>query len=165
MTPPLTLAPDVGDLAALGAASLEDLLGTGSGLVEESRAQELSSDGSRVLLRCPLPGTPRDVVAGKTYLPFFMHRTSHWLGLDVHDVGGRMKHGRPRRLGSGMVLTVEPGLYIRADAAGVPAAYRGLGIRIEDDLLVTATGHEVLTGDLPRTAAAIERACRRAPHL
>ena len=112
-----------------------------------------------------LPGTPRDVVAGKTYLPFFMHRTSHWLGLDVHDVGGRMKHGRPRRLGSGMVLTVEPGLYIRADAAGVPAAYRGLGIRIEDDLLVTATGHEVLTGDLPRTAAAIERACRRAPHL
>ena len=112
-----------------------------------------------------LPGTPRDVVAGKTYLPFFMHRTSHWLGLDVHDVGGRTRHGRPRRLASGMVLTVEPGLYIRADAAGVPAAYRGLGIRIEDDLLVTAAGHEVLTGDLPRTAAAIERACRRAPRL
>jgi Xaa-Pro aminopeptidase len=110
-----------------------------------------------------LPGTPRDVVAGKSYLPFFMHRTSHWLGLDVHDAGGRLRHGRPRRLASGMVLTVEPGLYIRADAAGVPPAYRGLGIRIEDDLLVTATGHDVLTSGLPRTAAAIERACRRAP--
>lgn len=112
-----------------------------------------------------LPGTPQDVVDTGTYRTFFMHRTSHWLGLDVHDVGGSLHNGRPRRLASGMVLTVEPGLYIRADAATVPAAYRGLGIRIEDDILVTAGGHEVLTGDLPSTAAAIERACRRSPHL
>ena len=83
-----------------------------------------------------------------------MHRTSHWLGRDVHDVGRYGIDGAPRPLEPGMVFTVEPGLYI-ADG-GVPEAFRGIGIRIEDDVLVTATGHEVLSAAAPKGVAEIE---------
>ncbi|GAB3341042.1 Xaa-Pro aminopeptidase [Chromohalobacter beijerinckii] len=89
------------------------------------------------------------------YRRFFLHATSHWLGLDVHDVGTYRLDGEPRVLASGMVLTVEPGLYI-PDAEDIPEAYRGIGIRIEDDVAVTATGHEVLTADVPKKVAEIE---------
>ncbi|WP_040240165.1 Xaa-Pro aminopeptidase [Chromohalobacter japonicus] len=89
------------------------------------------------------------------YRRFFLHATSHWLGLDVHDVGTYRLDGEPRVLASGMVLTVEPGLYI-PDAEDIPEAYRGIGIRIEDDVAVTATGHEVLTADVPKEVAEIE---------
>jgi len=82
---------------------------------------------------------------------FFPHRTSHWLGLDVHDVGAQVRDGRPRALRPGMVLTVEPGLYVPAEGVA-PEALRGVGVRIEDDVLVTDTGHEVLTADLPVAA-------------
>jgi len=82
---------------------------------------------------------------------FALHHTSHWLGLDVHDRGRyRDEAGAPRKLEPGMVLTVEPGLYVRADEKGVPKEYRGLGIRIEDDVLVTEAGARVLTEAAPR---------------
>ncbi|MDR5868635.1 aminopeptidase P N-terminal domain-containing protein [Halomonas koreensis] len=86
---------------------------------------------------------------------FYPHATSHWLGLDVHDVGGYRRAGQPRPLRPGMVLTVEPGLYV-PDEADLPAAYRGLGIRIEDDVSVTPQGHEVLSADVPKRVADIE---------
>jgi Xaa-Pro aminopeptidase len=89
--------------------------------------------------------------------PFALHRTSHWLGLDVHDVGGFGDKDAPMRLAPGMVLTVEPGLYFRAGAGGA-AVYRGLGIRIEDDVLVTTGAPEVLSGDLPREIEDVEAA-------
>lgn len=90
------------------------------------------------------------------YKPYFPHRTSHWLGLDVHDVGDYMAGAASRSLEPGMVLTVEPGLYIPADRESAPVALRGVGIRIEDDVLVTAEGHEVLTAALPADAEAME---------
>lgn len=94
-------------------------------------------------------------IADDSYRRFFLHATSHWLGLDVHDVGTYRLDGEPRVLAPGMVLTVEPGLYI-PDAEDIPEAYRGMGIRIEDDVAVTATGHEVLTTDVPKEVAEIE---------
>lgn len=90
------------------------------------------------------------------YRSFIPHKTSHWLGLDVHDVGGYTIDGEPRRLEPGMVLTVEPGLYIPAAAITGPAALAGTGIRIEDDVLVTAEGSEVLTDALPVGVSAVE---------
>jgi Xaa-Pro aminopeptidase len=92
------------------------------------------------------------VLAAEAYKPFFMHRTSHWLGLDVHDCGS---YAQDLCLAAGMVLTVEPGLYIRP-GPGVPEDFHHLGIRIEDDVLVTQAGHEVLSGDVPVKAAEIE---------
>ena len=85
-----------------------------------------------------------------------MHNTSHWLGLDVHDVGAYRVDGEPRRLEPGMVFTVEPGLYVAADDAGAPEALRGIGVRIEDDVLVTEAGGEVLTAAIPKAPAEVE---------
>jgi Xaa-Pro aminopeptidase len=102
-----------------------------------------------------LAGDPEALIKGEAYRPFYMHRTSHWLGLDVHDVGAYRKDGESRRLEPGMVLTVEPGIYIAPDA-DAPAGLRGIGVRIEDDVLVTASGHEVLTEAIPRDIDAIE---------
>ena len=101
-----------------------------------------------------LQGPVDEAIAKETYRRFYMHRTSHWLGRDVHDVGRYGIDGAPRPLEPGMVFTVEPGLYI-ADG-GVPEAFRGIGIRIEDDVLVTATGHEVLSAAAPKGVAEIE---------
>ena len=84
-----------------------------------------------------------------------MHGLSHWLGLDVHDVGNYGSPERTRTLEPGMVLTVEPGLYIAPDA-DVPEQYRGIGIRIEDDILITADGIEIFTGDVVKEADDIE---------
>jgi Xaa-Pro aminopeptidase len=108
-----------------------------------------------------LAGTVDERIEDKTYRRFYMHGTSHWLGLDVHDVGAYTRDGKSRPLEPGMVLTIEPGLYIAADAADVPAELRGIGIRIEDDLLVTESGHEVLTAACPKELEAIEAACRQ----
>jgi Xaa-Pro aminopeptidase len=107
-----------------------------------------------------LAGTVDDRVADHSYRKFYMHGTSHWLGLDVHDVGAYTREGKPRPLEPGMVITVEPGLYIAADAPDVPAELRGIGVRIEDDVAVTATGHEVLTAACPKKIEDIEAACR-----
>lgn len=91
---------------------------------------------------------------------YYMHRTSHFLGMDVHDVGSYYLAGEPRPLGPGMVITVEPGLYIAADDELAPPEFRGLGIRIEDDVLITAGDPDVLTRSAPKTVAEIEAACR-----
>jgi Xaa-Pro aminopeptidase len=103
-----------------------------------------------------------EAIEKELYRRFYMHRTSHWLGRDVHDVGAYARDGGPRRLEPGMVLTVEPGCYVPADAADVPAAFRGVGIRIEDDVLVTESGHEVLSAAAPKLIADIEALRARA---
>ncbi|WP_297831993.1 aminopeptidase P N-terminal domain-containing protein [Thermomonas sp.] len=103
-----------------------------------------------------LKGRLEDAVSGETYKRFYPHKTGHWLGLDVHDVGEYRIEGASRLLEPGMVFTVEPGLYVPADAADVPARWRGIGIRIEDDVLVTRTGHRVLSAALERTADEVE---------
>jgi Xaa-Pro aminopeptidase len=104
-----------------------------------------------------LSGTVDELLKTEAYKRFYMHRTSHWLGLDVHDAGIYYPADAPRQLIPGMVLTVEPGLYIAAGSAGVPEALQGIGIRIEDDVLVTDTGHEVLTRAIPKEIAEIEQ--------
>jgi Xaa-Pro aminopeptidase len=103
-----------------------------------------------------LQGSLEVVVANGDYKRFYRHKTGHWLGLDVHDVGEYRIDGASRLLEPGMVFTIEPGLYIRADDATVPAKWRGIGIRIEDDVLVTRDGHRVLTGALERSADEVE---------
>ena len=107
-----------------------------------------------------LTGDVDENIENGGYRRYFMHRTSHWLGIDVHDVGAYYtpeKDSRP--LEPGMVLTVEPGLYVSPDDDQAPERYRGIGIRIEDDVLVTADGHENLTGAIPKTTADVEAAC------
>ncbi len=103
-----------------------------------------------------LTGDPAALVASGAYKRFYMHRTSHWLGLDVHDVGAYTVDGKPRPLQEGMLLTVEPGIYIPLVCDDVPAEYRGIGIRIEDDVLVTAAGNKVLTSAVPKEVADVE---------
>lgn len=107
-----------------------------------------------------LNGTTEKLIAEDAYRPFFMHRTSHWLGMDVHDVGPYFRGGKPRALEAGMVITVEPGIYIAKDCDKVEARWRGIGIRIEDDILVTEDGPVNLTQAIPKTVAEVEQACR-----
>ena len=85
-----------------------------------------------------------------------MHRAGHWLGMDVHDVGDYKVNGAWRELEPGMCMTVEPGIYVAVDNLNVEPRWRGIGVRIEDDVVVTAGGCEVLTGDVPKTVAEIE---------
>jgi Xaa-Pro aminopeptidase len=106
-----------------------------------------------------LAGSADDRIADQSYRKFFMHGTSHWLGMDVHDVGTYMHDGKARPLEPGMVITIEPGLYVAVDAPDVPVALRGIGVRIEDDVLVTEAGNEVLTAQCPKTIADVEAAC------
>lgn len=107
-----------------------------------------------------LSGTADERIKDQSYRKFYMHGTSHWLGMDVHDVGAYTQGGKARPLAPGMVITVEPGLYIASEAADVPAELRGIGVRIEDDILVTQAGHENLTKVCPKTISDIEAACR-----
>jgi Xaa-Pro aminopeptidase len=103
-----------------------------------------------------LKGRVSKLIKDEKYKPFFMHRIGHWLGMDVHDVGSYKINNEWRILEPGMVLTVEPGLYIPVDCKGIDPKWTGIGIRIEDDVLVTANGHEILTDTLPKTIADIE---------
>ncbi len=103
-----------------------------------------------------LSGDVPALIEKAAYKRFYMHRTSHWLGMDVHDVGIYAPDGKSRPLQPGMVLTVEPGLYIAEDASDVAAEYRGIGIRVEDDILVTADGHENLTVSIPKEVSELE---------
>jgi len=98
-------------------------------------------------------------IEDERYKPWFMHRTSHWLGMDVHDVGGYHLKGTPRPLETGMVLTVEPGLYFAAGDERVPSELRGIGVRIEDDVAVTDGAANVLTESIPKRIDDVERAC------
>ncbi len=109
-----------------------------------------------------LQGDVDEVIESGAYRSYYMHRTGHWLGLDVHDCGAYHEGGQSRVLAPGMVTTVEPGLYVPPDDQTVDARWRGIGIRIEDDVLVTAEGNEVLTAEIPKEAEDIEAACRGA---
>jgi Xaa-Pro aminopeptidase len=118
-----------------------------------------------------LSGDVETLVKEEKFKPFYMHKTGHWLGMDVHDVGAyfgpklaadapvdaKMPH---RKLEPGMVITIEPGLYFGIGAETAPEKYRGIGVRIEDDILVTDGGHENLTIAIPKTIADVEAACR-----
>ena len=103
-----------------------------------------------------LQGSVDDLIESNAFRRFYMHRTGHWLGMDVHDVGDYQVDGQWRPLVEGMVLTVEPGLYVSPDDETVAAHWRGIGIRIEDDVAVTAQGHHVLSAQAPKTVAEIE---------
>ena len=112
---------------------------------------------TRGLLRMGiLKGTLANALKKETYRKFYMHRTGHWLGMDVHDVGDYKIDGQWRELEPGMVLTVEPGIYIPIGTRGVAKKYWGIGIRIEDDVAVTKDGHDILSKQVPKTIADIE---------
>lgn len=105
-----------------------------------------------------LSGDIENLIEAQKYKPFYMHRTSHWLGMDVHDVGTYFDAGKPRVLEPGMVLTIEPGLYFGPSVREpIPQEFMGIGVRIEDDILVTETGFENLTASIPKTPSEIAR--------
>jgi Xaa-Pro aminopeptidase len=104
-----------------------------------------------------LAGKVDELVDQEAYKPFYMHKTGHWIGLDVHDVGDYLIEKEPRILEAGMVLTVEPGLYFAPKTKGLDKKWWGIGIRIEDDVLVTKKGHEVLSKSAVKEAKAIEK--------
>ena len=105
-----------------------------------------------------LKGSLDQVIESKTYMQFYMHRAGHWIGMDVHDAGDYRKKGVWQTLQPGMMITNEPGLYIRPDAA-VPEHFWNIGVRIEDDVLITADGNDNLTITAPKTVAEVEAAC------
>ena len=107
-----------------------------------------------------LEGSFEEALTEQRYKTYYMHKCSHWLGMDVHDVGAYYQGGQGRKLAPGMVLTVEPGIYVSEQASGAAERYRGIGVRIEDDVLVTESGNEVLTAHIPRTVDAVESACQ-----
>jgi Xaa-Pro aminopeptidase len=107
-----------------------------------------------------LQGSVDELIADQSYRKFYMHGTSHWLGLDVHDAGAYTRGGKARALEPGMVITIEPGLYIASDAQNVPDALRGIGVRIEDDLAITNGAPEVLTAACPKLIAELEALTR-----
>ena len=108
-----------------------------------------------------LEGSRAECIENESYKRFYMHGTSHWLGMDVHDAGDYRRDGASRTLKPGMVLTVEPGIYVPV-ADDVPERLRGIGIRVEDDVLITAEGREVLSDGLPKRREDIERLRARA---
>ncbi|WP_437879452.1 Xaa-Pro aminopeptidase [Pseudomonas sp. LRF_L74] len=103
-----------------------------------------------------LQGDVDELIAKDAYKPFYMHRAGHWLGMDVHDVGEYKVGGEWRVLEVGMCMTVEPGIYISPDNQDVPKKWRGIGVRIEDDVVVTKKGCEILTTGVPKSVAEIE---------
>jgi Xaa-Pro aminopeptidase len=103
-----------------------------------------------------LQGDVGELIANEAYKTFYMHRAGHWLGMDVHDVGDYRVGGEWRVLEPGMALTVEPGIYISPDNQQVAKKWRGIGVRIEDDVVVTKTGCEILTRGAPKSVADIE---------
>ena len=102
-----------------------------------------------------LDGTLTRLIRDGAYQEYFMHRTGHWLGIDVHDVGDYKVGTEWRLLESGMVMTVEPGIYLPSSRK-LPAGFRNIGIRIEDDVAVTASGHDVLSKHLPKEPDEVE---------
>jgi len=114
----------------------------------------------RGLLRLGLlEGEEDEVIESESYKPLYMHKTSHWLGLDVHDCGVQHVDGSSRPLEPGMIFTIEPGLYIAPDNESVDPRWRGIGVRIEDNVLVTESGCEVMTAGIPKTVEEVEAAC------
>jgi len=103
-----------------------------------------------------LQGELEALIEGEDYKEFYMHRIGHWLGMDVHDVGDYKVGGEWRVLEPGMCMTVEPGIYVAPDNIQVESKWRGIGIRIEDDIVITKDGCDILTKDVPKSVAAIE---------
>jgi Xaa-Pro aminopeptidase len=122
------------------------------------RAVEVITDG--LLALGLLAGDRREIIEKEEYKKFFMHRTGHWLGMDVHDVGRYRTGEEWRRLEPGMTFTVEPGVYIAAGTEGVGEEFYDIGVRIEDDVLVTADGREVLTARAPKEVSEVEATMR-----
>ena len=140
-------------------AQLEGIAATRAGTTLDAIHKVACGVIARGLVRLGLlQGEAEQVLNTETYKKFYMHRTSHWLGMDVHDVGAYFVAGKPRPLEPGMVLTVEPGIYIAPDEPSVSAEWRGIGVRIEDDVLVTAGDPEVLTADIPKTVEGLRQA-------
>ncbi|RMF24066.1 MAG: M24 family metallopeptidase, partial [Deltaproteobacteria bacterium] len=108
-----------------------------------------------------LEGSRAECIEKESFKRFYMHGTSHWLGMDVHDAGDYRRGDSSRPLEPGMVLTVEPGIYVPV-ADDIPERFRGIGIRVEDDVLITPSGHEVLSEGLPKQRDEIERVRGRA---
>jgi len=104
-----------------------------------------------------IEGKPSQLIKNLDYKEFYMHRVGHWLGMDVHDVGDYKIDDHWRLLEPGMVTTIEPGLYISPTNTKVPKKWRGIGVRIEDDVLVTKTGNKILSTGIPKTVQEIER--------
>lgn len=102
-----------------------------------------------------LEGTADEVIENESYQPYFMHKTGHWLGLDVHDMGKYMVDGKSIVLEPGMVFTIEPGIYVNSKS-DAPEKFRGIGIRIEDDILITESGNKNLTAAVPKEISEIE---------
>lgn len=146
-------------LAAQEASIEECRVGRTFGDVHDASVRVLIEGMIRVGL---LEGEPEAIFEGGSYRRYYMHRTSHWLGLDVHDAGKYKLDGEWRPLEPSMVLTVEPGLYVSRNDEEAPARFRGLGIRIEDDVAVTAGAPEVLTAAIPKVPEEIEREVGRA---
>ncbi len=138
---------------AQSAALAKATAGTPWDAIHEAAVATLSEGLLRLGL---LKGKLEKVIADGTYKRFYRHKTGHWLGLDVHDVGDYRVDGESRLLEPGMVFTIEPGLYIDADDPTVDAKWRGIGIRIEDDVLITKSAPRVLTDALARSADEIE---------
>jgi len=103
-----------------------------------------------------LTGSLEENLEKENYSKFYMHRVGHWLGLDVHDVGGYGSEGDWRSMESGMVTTIEPGIYIKDKLEGVPEEFYKIGVRIEDDVLITDDSHEVLSSEVPVDISSIE---------
>lgn len=103
-----------------------------------------------------LEGDVSELIKSEAYKEFYMHRAGHWLGMDVHDVGDYKVGGEWRVLEPGMVMTIEPGIYVAPDNERVAKKWRGIGIRIEDDVVITKDGNEILTSGVPKTVADIE---------
>ncbi len=118
-------------------------------------AVSVLADGLRALGL--LKGSLKKILKDETFRRFYMHRTGHWLGMDVHDVGEYKVEAEWREFEPGMVLTVEPGIYVAPGERSVAARWQGIGIRIEDDVLVTADGCDVLSKDAPKTVADIQQ--------
>ncbi len=105
-----------------------------------------------------LRGNLKAIIQSGIYKDYYPHSTGHWLGLDVHDTGTYHNGTEPRRFRPGMIMTVEPGLYFPSNDRRIPAKYRGIGIRIEDDVLVTAHGNQILSASVPKELSDIQKA-------
>jgi Xaa-Pro aminopeptidase len=103
-----------------------------------------------------MQGDPAELIAREAYRPYYMHNTSHWLGLDVHDVGAYRLEGEPRKLEPSMCFTIEPGIYVPEHDEAADERFRGIGVRIEDDVHVTGDGHENLTDSIPKRVDEVE---------
>jgi len=126
-----------------------------SGTIKEANDKVVTIITQGLLDLGVIDGDFEQLMADQVYKQFYMHGLSHWLGLDVHDVGDYQNKERTRILEPGMTLTIEPGIYISPDSE-VDQKWRGIGVRIEDDLLVTVDGNEVLTSDVVKTVDEIE---------